>query len=119
MAIPEHVKRIVETKTGLDLGRGAVGPTPRPGRCRTCRANVLRGLDDEMCASIATVDPVPLNAEGQAGVLLAGRATYRLLSTPKPRLVYRETWDIPGTSDGAPVVADHVCGNPVPARWRQ
>lgn len=84
--------------------------------CRHCRAPVLTGLDEDLCAFHATTDPNPLTALGEALALLAGRRTYELRRRGENRLgLYRrDRWQIQGRQAGDQhfVVADHQCDTP-------
>ncbi|MFB9620659.1 hypothetical protein [Brooklawnia cerclae] len=89
----------------------------RAHRCRTCRAPVLSGLDNDRMAFQVSVDWQPLDATGELVALLAGRATFRIEPSPSgnPRLTRRtaeaitrprrwwEAWDI---------IPEHRCGAP-------
>lgn len=81
-----------------------------------CGAHVLVGLDADRCALVARVEPYPLTALGEVEALRAGRWTYRLLQGALDR---RDRWNIPGKPPTAevPVLAEHVCGQPLPATW--
>lgn len=46
--------------------------------CQRCGGALLVGLDDDVCALEATVDPQPLSALGEALALLEGRGTWHL-----------------------------------------
>jgi hypothetical protein len=87
--------------------------------CPTCRAVCLEGLDDDRCAGMARVDPVPLSAWGEVAALMDGLATYDL-HTPGGRLTldYRDSWCVQarpaGTTLRVDVMAQHRCG-----RWSQ
>lgn len=81
-----------------------------------CGAHVLVGLDADRCALTARVEPYPLTALGEVEALRAGRWTYRLLRGALDR---RDRWNIPGhpPTPEVPVLAAHVCGQPLPATW--
>lgn len=105
-----------------DSARGRDRATPK--RCPRCRAHILVGLDSDVAALSAAVDPGPLTIRDEATALLAGRRTYRLAAHGR-RLVlrYRDRWQITGQPPGTVhVVAEHRCGAvlaPPPAADRQ
>lgn len=96
--------------------------TARPGRCRTCKATILRGLDADLCAFPTTADPIPLSPIGEALALLAGRQTFHLRRTPGTtdlQLDRRDQWQIAGQPAATPdslfpadTVAEHKCWSP-------
>lgn len=61
----------LETKTG---GFRAA----RWGRCRTCQQITLTGMDADLTAGIATVDPTPLSPQQEHACMITGRETYTL-----------------------------------------
>lgn len=79
-----------------------------------CGATVLTGLDNDLAALVARVDPEPLTALGEVQALTAGRTTYALRGQALDR---RDRWSIPGhpPSHALPVHAEHRCGEPLPA----
>ena len=84
-------------------------------RCRTCKAATLTGLDEDLCAFQATVDPTPLTPLGEALALLGGRHTYELRRSVTGVALWRRTRrrisaDI--ASEQCLVVADHECYSP-------
>lgn len=91
--------------------------TAYPGRCRTCRARILRGLDSDLCAFQATADPTPLSPLGEALALLADRQTFHLRQERgNLQLDRRDRWQIQGQPAGTAerlwpfdVVAEHAC----------
>lgn len=104
----------------------------RPGRCRTCRAVVLRGLDgggyDAGVSDPADADPVPLTAAGEAWALATGRPTYRLRQFGQRGKAYlwrRDWWHIreqppnsaPDFSGPVVVLAGHECGKYPPPQF--
>ena len=109
--IPEWLKRHIEATTGAPLGARKASGT----RCRRCHARLLTGLDHDLCAGQALVDPFPLTPMGELLALLAGRPTYRLVPAGHGRfeLDYRDEWQIankpPGKFD---VLAAHKCNSP-------
>lgn len=76
-----------------------------PQTCRHCRVSVLGALVDGLPTR---VDPTLINSLTEAVALIGGRWTYRI--SPYSYLVRRT-----GTArEGDHVVADHVCGAPLP-----
>ncbi|ADD43863.1 hypothetical protein [Stackebrandtia nassauensis] len=86
-------------------------PVSTPAQARLCRcgAVVLEGLAEGVPVR---ADAAALNADGELDALAAGRRSYVL---NRRELVLRDTTrlNLPG-----PVVADHRCGQPVPAAHR-
>jgi len=84
-------------------------------RCRTCQAQILEGLDEDVCAFRAVVDPDPLTPMGEALALLAGRRSYEIRRHSGGwALWHRDRWQIRGRVAGPKylVVADHQCDTP-------
>lgn len=85
--------------------------------CPDCRASIIRGLDDDRCALLATVDPQPLSPLGEALALIEGRYTVTLRHD-RGRLVLdtRDSFHIKGspagTRHGEDVLRMHRCGSP-------
>jgi hypothetical protein len=89
----------------------------RSGKCRNCKAPVLVGMSDDQLAHLATVDPDPLTAVGEALARLDGRRTYALRRHgDKYRLAFtRNHWQIRSSqSTDYDIVADHACGQSLP-----
>ena len=72
--------RAYTTRTGAPphLGTGKA----RPHRCPTCGRWTLQGLDSNLCALLATVDPNPLTPQTEAAAIILGRPTYTLHGAP-------------------------------------
>lgn len=68
-------------------GRGV-----RSVACRSCRTPVLRGLDDDWCASYVEVDLEPLSPLGEALAVLCGRRTFRLHRAGRQYRLTRRAW---------------------------
>lgn len=84
-------------------------------RCRQCRADTLRGLDDMWAAGPIEVDPTPLSALGEALALLAGRRTIACEHWHGLRFTRRSHWQITSRPAGTfrgDVYASHLCGAP-------
>ena len=85
-------------------------------RCQHCRqlviAPVNTGAQESWC------DVIPLTRLGELAANLAGRRTLRLdtdrrlWTTPADRVL---TQPMPGDA----ILAQHICGQPVPATWTQ
>lgn len=69
--------------------------------CATCKAPVVTGLDDLVCAVDARADAVPLSPLGEALALLGGRATYELRAGKPPRIARRGVRAIASRPAGA------------------
>ena len=103
----------------VEPGQAPTG-TSRTPRIRVhpiCHAPILAGLDANRCALSVAVDPYPLTPAGEVWALRAGRRTYALQWGALER---RDAWTIPGhpPSPGLPVMAEHVCGHPIPDEHR-
>lgn len=70
--IPATVAGLKKT-LGAPAWRGLV-----PHRCRTCRALICTGLDNDYCAGLVDIEWTPLDAAGEITALLQGRPTYQL-----------------------------------------
>lgn len=97
--------------------------TLRRRRCRTCHTWTLVGLDNDVCALIATINPSPLSPAGEALARLDGLATYHLRHDRggELELFKRDRWQISGNPAGdhdrlhpADIVSDHRCGTEYP-----
>jgi len=81
-----------------------------------CGLPVLTGLDGDVCAFPAVVEPVPLTYPGELGCALSeGRTTYAVMGGELHRR-YRTQLE---TASTYPVVAEHRCGHPINAAWIQ
>lgn len=89
-------------------------------RCRTCKAPVLVGLDEDRCAFRAIVDWTPLDPTGEFLALLAGRRTYTLdlQRSGNPKLTRRGVGAIAHGPVYAilrrDIVPQHRCGATLP-----
>lgn len=82
------------------------------GRCASCRATVLRGLDADLAAMPATVDPTPLDLRAWAACNLVDRKLY-VLKNDGDRWVLNDLdpYAFPGSKrPGTLIVPEHVCG---------
>lgn len=86
--------------------------------CITCKAPILTGLDDVVCALDARTDVVPLSPLGEALARIGGLVTYELRTGKPPRIVRRTARMILARPAGATtrrahaaydVVAAHRC----------
>jgi hypothetical protein len=92
----------------------------RPVRCPDCKAQVLRGVNDNVAAFTVWVDQAPLGVVGEALAHLTGRATYALRRHgANLRLYRRDQWQIGSRAAvgrfPVDVVADHCCGQSLPS----
>lgn len=112
MSTPWHVIAEHLEATGATIG--GVGRRARARICKSCRAEIITGLDGELCALEAIVDPTPLDGLGEVLAQLQGRRTYDL--TPDAGryvLGYRTDWRIshrPARSGRFDVMPEHRCG---------
>lgn len=120
MSLPGWLKESLGTPT---RGRGA-----KAAKCIVCKADVIAGFDEDVCARAVVVDPHPLSELGEALALIEGRSSYRLAPQGKGMALWvRDHWQIAGTgaSDTVWVFTDHKChsapfpGVTVKARWRR
>jgi hypothetical protein len=85
-------------------------------RCK-CGEHILVGLDDNVAALSARADIYPLSNLGEVEALRSGRWTYWLRDRMLDR---RGQFDIRGhAASTITVVAEHRCGEPIPATWRR
>jgi hypothetical protein len=80
-----------------------------PALCHDCHALTLTGHAEGIRA---VVDPVTLSTPGRLAAILAGRVLYAL---DAEGLVERTAWR--QTHPRSPTVAQHICGQPIPAAW--
>lgn len=105
-----------------------IGRAARLQRCEHCGAQVLRGLDGDRAAAVATTDPHEIDAVGEYVAKRIGLMTYSLrrgfgkngeICTLSPRFI----WDLRAPRKH-PVLAEHRCGMQIPpsrepSLWRQ
>lgn len=119
-ATPHTPTSMPKTTTPYGWLKPVGGRTARPDRCRHCKAPILRGLDENLCAFQIAVDPAPLAAIGEVLALLDGRST---VTAHRDRsniiLTRRNQWAISRHPAGQPdrvqpydVLAEHHCGSP-------
>lgn len=81
--------------------------------CPSCKAPVIRGPNDSMCAFTVAVDLTPLDVVGEAIAWLTGRRTHTLqVGAGRPTLTRRNRWTIPAMPPGGgkwDVLAEHHC----------
>lgn len=114
MTIPRWLQTHLENTGRWDADGVRRAVTAR--LCKTCRARVLTGLDDDRCAGAVTVDPTPTDPTGEALALLTGRHTYDLTRRGDryeldPRLPATIRLHPPG-SRPSDVLAQHRCHAP-------
>ncbi|MHC6592409.1 hypothetical protein [Arthrobacter sp. C152] len=100
----DWLKQLLETKTG---GFRAA----RWQRCPTCDQITLHGMDADIAAGMATVDPTPLSPLQELACFIVGRDTYVL----KPREKGYELSDRSGAYLYGPRPPDHGSKTIVPA----
>jgi hypothetical protein len=83
--------------------------------CAQCWTYTLTGADGDRCALNATVDNSPLSRTGELLAVVAGRQVYAL--DIAGALHRRDRWSIRTESTREPVLAAHVCDQPLPAAW--
>lgn len=103
-----------------DQGRIVNGITraARIRTCPTCRHTTITGLDADLAALPAIVDPSPLTSLSEAFAIMAGRITYALVVGRGGRLEldHRTSFHIAGKRQ-VDVLATHVCNtSPLPSQ---
>ncbi len=73
--------------------------------CRRCGAQTLTGLDNDICALQAVVDPDPVPADVELAARASGRWSYDLVG---PDLFSRRVGHLSGPRRW-PVLLDHLC----------
>lgn len=109
-ALPDWLVRHLQTIGAM--GNDRIGRRAHPSRCVKCRRLVLTGLDNDRCAWVAIVDPLPLAPMGEVLALLSGRRTYTLhVGVGVCELQARDQWQIAGSPAGVryDVYPAHVC----------
>jgi hypothetical protein len=102
--------------TGV-LTQGGVGRTVRSRVHAPCGEVTLAGLDADVAAFEAIVDPYPLTPVGEVEALRADRRTYRLADRRlEPRTGRTITGHPPGPD--CRILATHRCGQPIPDGWK-
>lgn len=80
----------------------------RPEPCPRCRADTLAGLDGDLCAVPARVDPTPLSGLEQAVTYLSHGGVYALIPARGGREIHRlDDFHLPEKRYDA--VTDHQC----------
>jgi hypothetical protein len=82
-------------------------------RC-ACGQTILSGLDADRAAFTVEVDPQHLSDSGELLAVIFGRKTYSLNIGHVLRR--RDQWHLRNPSN-RPVLAEHLCGEPIPERW--
>lgn len=106
--MPEWLSRLLETKLGGY--RHA-----RWQRCNKCDRIVLHGMDADVLAGMATVDPTPINRHQEIWCALHDRRTYSLRIDADRRIEIndRPRWAL-GLEFRDPIVPEHQCGSEYP-----
>jgi hypothetical protein len=115
MTLTTWMARVLADRDGAPLGARYAAP-----RLHHCGAWTLIGLDDDVLAFQARVDPTPLTPAGELACVLAGRPTYDL-TRRGVRLVLdaRDDHALRARPPAAPgarydVLPAHRCHCPVP-----
>jgi hypothetical protein len=104
MSLPKWLRESLGTPV---RGRGAAA-----AKCIVCKADVIAGFDEDLCARAVVVDPHPLSELGEALALIEGRRSYRLAVRGEGMALWvRNQWQIAGegASDTVWVFTDHKC----------
>lgn len=103
---------------GLDNPDG-ISRAAHLAACPDCGRRVLRGLDDDRCAGVATVDPDEIDHIGEYLALKIGLLTYSIRRSASAG--GKRQWNLDWRSHqetrftpNAPVVAQHKCGMKIP-----
>lgn len=104
----DWLKQLLEAKSG---GFRAA----RWGRCPGCDQLTLHGMDADLCAGMATVDPTPLSPHQEHACFITGRPTYSLkargtgyeLNDRRGAYLYGTR---PPDQRGKTIVPAHQCG---------
>jgi hypothetical protein len=117
VAAPLWVKQML-----MESGRMTSRGTTRKAqvrRCGGCGRVILSGLDGDVLAFDVDVDPTPLSEAGEEATVASGRVSYGLSTVGRPDLNWRGRWHVGKPAGfGRVVLAQHVCGEPVPRGWR-
>ena len=84
-----------------------------PLACWNCRSDILIGLDADMCALDARVDPWPLTKSGELLAVVSGKKTYEL--DIRGHLHRRSRFQLKTVV--RVMVAEHKCEEPLPKAW--
>lgn len=98
------------------LDEHGLGFKARLRRHRPCRGLTVAGIDDNGLSTWC--EPTPLSPDGEVAALLSGRSTWDLFAGHA--LTYRRASAIchrPAGSRRRPVLAEHMCSQPLPASW--
>ena len=104
--MPEWLLRLTEAKQGGF--RNA-----RWQKCDNCGDITLHGMDADMAAGMATVDPAPLTPQQELWCAIQGRRTFSLDidGERKVKINDRVRWSLAKPHPhGRPIVAQHICG---------
>lgn len=107
--IPQLAAECVKTK-GLRQG------VAERRECRRCRAVILAGIDPDLNARAAVLDPLPVTPAGELAALLAGGESFDLLRGED--ISYRAGWSIAWRpANTSPVLVTHICGAAADVNW--
>jgi hypothetical protein len=115
MTLTTWMARVLADRGGAPLGARYAAP-----RLHHCGAWTLVGLDDDVLAFTARVDPTPLTPAGELACVLAGRPTYDLTRRGTRRVLdARDDHALRARPPAAPgarydVLPAHRCHQPVP-----
>lgn len=115
MTLTTWMARILADRNGAPIGARYASP-----RLHHCGAWTLVGLDDDLLAIQARVDPTPLTPAGELACVLAGRPTYDLTNRGGRRVLdLRDDYAIRARPPAAPgarydVLPAHRCHQPTP-----
>ena len=111
--IPDWLKTHLENNGQWNAD--GISRRARPTTCKTCHTQILTGLDADIAAGTAHVDPVPLTSLGELAAHLTELATYHL-RTSGQRIVLdrRDQFSIAGnpadTNTRGDILPEHQCG---------
>jgi hypothetical protein len=115
MTLTTWMARVLADRDGAPIGARYAAP-----RLHHCGAWTLIGLDDDVLAFTARVDPIPLTPAGELACVLAGRPTYDLTRRGTRRVLdARDDHALRARPPAAPgarydVLPAHRCHQPVP-----
>lgn len=102
--MPDWLRTLLEQTTGGF--RNA-----RWDRCKDCGEITLHGMDGDICAGMATVDPTPLTPQQEHWCALTGRDTYsaNIDADRRTQLWRRTKWAL-AKPHNRPIFPAHICG---------
>jgi hypothetical protein len=85
------------------------------GHCADCGELVYNGLNEDWCAWAVRVEVWPLTWAGELAAWCSGRDTHQV----RDRKLYRRCYSTrKGPAKYGPVLAEHKCGEEIPAEWK-